>query len=110
MGEQANDYLAKKATAASSAKAVDYVKGAVEEWGEQQQYVELLDVLKDELAAQTGTPRGTGKGAQGSAADGAAKGGDGPRREPSNITPMGVKSGSFGSPHVRPMGVHRTCR
>ena len=26
-----------------------------------------------------------------------------------NSRPMAVKSISFGSPHVRPMGVHRTC-
>ena len=29
--------------------------------------------------------------------------------EPFNFTPMGVNSISPGSPHVRPMGVHRTC-
>ena len=33
----------------------------------------------------------------------------GTRREPFNFTPMGVNSISFGSPHVRRMGVHRTC-
>ena len=33
----------------------------------------------------------------------------GKRREPFNSTPMGVNSSSSGSPHVRPMGVHRTC-
>ena len=32
----------------------------------------------------------------------------GARREPFNATPMGVNSISFGSPHVRPMGAHRT--
>ena len=32
------------------------------------------------------------------------------RREPFNSTPMGANSISPGSPHVRPMGVHRTCR
>ena len=31
------------------------------------------------------------------------------RREPHNVAPMGVNSISPGSPHVRPMGVHRTC-
>ena len=30
-------------------------------------------------------------------------------REPFNSTPMGVSPISSGSPHVRPMGVHRTC-
>ena len=35
--------------------------------------------------------------------------GAGMRREPFNSTPMGVNSISSGSPHVRPMGVHRTC-
>ena len=34
---------------------------------------------------------------------------DGTRPEPFNSTPMGVNSISSGSPHVRPMGVHRTC-
>ena len=33
----------------------------------------------------------------------------GTRREPFNFTPMAVNSISFGSPHVHPMGVHRTC-
>ena len=33
----------------------------------------------------------------------------GTRREPFNSTSMAVNSTSFGSPHVRPMGVHRTC-
>ena len=33
----------------------------------------------------------------------------GTRPEPFNFTPMGVNSISFGSPHVRRMGVHRTC-
>ena len=28
---------------------------------------------------------------------------------PFNVTPMAVNSISSGSPHVRPMGVHRTC-
>ena len=31
------------------------------------------------------------------------------RREPFNVTPIEVNSISFGPPHVRPMGVHRTC-
>jgi hypothetical protein len=31
------------------------------------------------------------------------------RREPFNSTPMGVNPIPFGSPHVRPMGVRRTC-
>ena len=31
------------------------------------------------------------------------------RHEPFNSTPMGVNPISSGSPHVRPMGVHRTC-
>ena len=31
------------------------------------------------------------------------------RREPFDSTPMAVNSISFGSPHERPMGVHRTC-
>ena len=31
------------------------------------------------------------------------------RPEPFNFTPMGVDSLSSGPPHVRPMGVHRTC-
>ena len=30
-------------------------------------------------------------------------------REPFTSTPVGVNSISSGSPHVRPMGVHRTC-
>ena len=34
---------------------------------------------------------------------------NGTRREPFNYTPMGVNPISSGSPHVRPMGVHRTC-
>ena len=33
----------------------------------------------------------------------------GPRPEPFNSTPMAVNPISSGSPHVRPMGVHRTC-
>ena len=33
----------------------------------------------------------------------------GTRREPFNPTPMGVNPTSFGSPHVRPTGVRRTC-
>jgi len=33
----------------------------------------------------------------------------GTRHKPFNSTPMGVNSISSGSPHVRPMGVHRTC-
>ena len=33
----------------------------------------------------------------------------GTRREPFNSTPMAVNPISPGSPHVRPMGVHRTC-
>jgi len=33
----------------------------------------------------------------------------GTRREPFNFTPVAVNSISSGSPHVRPMGVHRTC-
>ena len=33
----------------------------------------------------------------------------GTRREPFTSTPMGVNSIPFGSPHVRLMGVHRTC-
>ena len=32
-----------------------------------------------------------------------------PRREPFNATPMGVRSISFGSPHVRPMWALNTC-
>ena len=35
--------------------------------------------------------------------------GGGTLREPFNFTPMGVNPISPGSPHVRPMGVHRTC-
>jgi len=35
--------------------------------------------------------------------------GNGPRREPSNSTPMGVNSMSFGSPHVRCTPMGRTC-
>ena len=31
------------------------------------------------------------------------------QREPLNSTPMAVNSISFGSPRVRPIGVHRTC-
>ena len=34
---------------------------------------------------------------------------EGLQREPFNFTPMAVNSVSSGSPHVRPMGVHRTC-
>ena len=33
----------------------------------------------------------------------------GTRHEPFNSTPMGVNPISPGSPHVRPVGVHRTC-
>ena len=33
----------------------------------------------------------------------------GARREPFNAAAMGVNSTSFAPPHVRPMGVHRTC-
>ena len=35
--------------------------------------------------------------------------GVGTRREPFNSTPMAVNPISSGSPHVRPIGVHRTC-
>ena len=41
------------------------------------------------------------------AADGHQRYGTPP--EPFNVTPMGVNSIPSGSPHVRPMGVHRTC-